>query len=228
MLNYNCERKNGFRRRKGLEREKMARYVREVVLNKPGDFVQFIMDDYLRKNGFVMSDWKGEPAFRTGDAAIEGYKYLKWGYMNGVFHLEAWMKGTFGGEWNLDGFVGSLQKKPYRESLEQLLVLLGQPLPQGGQMQQMPGGYPIPVQTSDNTGAATMALVFGILSVVTGFFIPILGILFGCLGFSRARMGGGSTKAGMATVGKVLSIVGIIVSIGMWALNFIIAMGMLY
>lgn len=55
----------------------MARYVREVVLNKPGDFVQFIMDDYLRKNGFVMSDWKGEPAFRTGDAAIEGYKYLK-------------------------------------------------------------------------------------------------------------------------------------------------------
>ena len=65
----------------------MARFVREVVLNKPGDFVQFIMDDYLRKNGFVMSNWKGEPAYRAGDAAIEGYKYLKWGYMNGVFHL---------------------------------------------------------------------------------------------------------------------------------------------
>ena len=62
----------------------------------------------------------------------------------------------------------------------------------------------------------------------TVFFIPILGILFGCLGFSRARMGGGSTKAGMAASGKVLSIVGIIVSIGMWALKFIIAMGMLY
>lgn len=203
----------------------MARYVREVVLNKPNDFVQFIMDDYLQKNGFMMSDWKGEPAFRAGDAAIEGYKYLKWGYMNGVFHLEAWMKGTFGGEWNLEGFVGSLQKKPYRESLEQLLVLLGQPLPQGA---QTPQGYPIPVQTSDNTGAATAALVFGILAVVTGFFIPILGILFECLGFSRARMGGGSTKAGMATAGKILSIIGIIVAIGMWILNFVLTMGVLF
>ena len=135
------------------------------------------------------------------------------------------MKGTFGGEWNLEGFVGSLQKKPYRESLEQLLVLLGQPLPQGA---QTPQGYPIPVQTSDNTGAATAALVFGILAVVTGFFIPILGILFGCLGFSRARMGGGSTKAGMATAGKVLSIIGIVVAIGMWILNFILTMGVLF
>ena len=102
----------------------MARYVKELVLNKPEDFVQFMMNDYLRKNSFVMADWKGEPAYRTGDAMMEGYKYLKWYYNNGVFHLEAWMKGTFGGEWNLDGFVGTLQKKPYRESLEQLFEAL--------------------------------------------------------------------------------------------------------
>lgn len=202
----------------------MARFVREVVLNKPGDFVQFIMDDYLRKNGFVMSNWKGEPAYRAGDAAIEGYKYLKWGYMNGVFHLEAWMKGTFGGEWNLDGFVGTLQKKPYKESLEQLFGILQQPLPQGG---QVPQGTPIPVQTLDNTGAANLALVFGILAIVVGYFIPIIGILLGCLGFSRARMGGGSSKAGIAKAGKVLSIIGIIVSLLSWALHFMLVMGML-
>jgi hypothetical protein len=202
----------------------MARFVREVVLNKPGDFVQFIMDDYLRKNGFVMSNWKGEPAYRAGDAAIEGYKYLKWGYMNGVFHLEAWMKGTFGGEWNLDGFVGTLQKKPYKESLEQLFGILQQPLPHGG---QVPQGVPIPVQTLDNTGAANLALVFGILAIVVGYFIPIIGILLGCLGFSRARMGGGSSKAGIAKAGKVLSIIGIIVSLLSWALNFMLVMGML-
>lgn len=201
----------------------MARYVREVVLNKPGDFVQFIMDDYLQKNGFIMSGWKGEPAYRTGDAAIEGYKYLKWGYMNGVFHLEAWMKGTFGGEWNLDGFVGTLQKKPYKESLEQLLAVLQQPLPQEG---QMPGGYPVPVQTVDNSGAATMALVLGILASILGFVIPIVGILLGCIGFSRGRMGAGSNKAGMATAGRILSVVGIIISIVMWVFNFIVVMGM--
>ena len=38
----------------------MARYVKDIVLNKPEDFVNFIMQDYLRKNQFVMSEWKGE------------------------------------------------------------------------------------------------------------------------------------------------------------------------
>ena len=38
-----------------MESEEMARYVREVVLNKPEDFVQFIMNDYLQKNGFGSS-----------------------------------------------------------------------------------------------------------------------------------------------------------------------------
>ena len=33
----------------------MARYVRDLVLNKPDDFVQFMMNDFLRKNSFVMS-----------------------------------------------------------------------------------------------------------------------------------------------------------------------------
>ena len=201
----------------------MARYVKEMVLNKPDDFVQFIMNDFLRKNSFVMADWKGEPAYRTGDAMMEGYKYLKWYYSNGVFHLEAWMKGTFGGEWNLDGFVGTLQKKPYKESLEQLLAVLQQPLPQEG---QMPGGYPVPVQTVDNSGAATMALVLGILASILGFVIPIVGILLGCIGFSRGRMGAGSSKAGMATAGRILSVVGIIISIVMWVFNFIVVMGM--
>ena len=55
----------------------MARYVRELVLNKPDDFVSFMMNDYLQKNKFSMSDWKGEPAYRAGDAMMEGYKYLK-------------------------------------------------------------------------------------------------------------------------------------------------------
>ena len=70
----------------------MARYVRELVLNKPDDFVSFMMNDYLQKNKFSMSDWKGEPAYRAGDAMMEGYKYLKWSYSNGTLHVEAWLK----------------------------------------------------------------------------------------------------------------------------------------
>ena len=43
----------------------MARFVQDLALNKPDDFVYFIMNDYLQKNGFVMADWKGEPAYKA-------------------------------------------------------------------------------------------------------------------------------------------------------------------
>ena len=138
----------------------MARYVKDLVLNKPEDFVTFIMNDYLQKNQFVVSEWKGEPAYRTGDALIEGYKYMKWSYENGTLHLEAWMKSTFGKEMGLDGFVGALQKKPYREGLEQLFHVLKQAIPEAG-MNEMAGqqgmngangqpkSQPVPVKTVD-------------------------------------------------------------------------------
>ena len=82
-----------------IEEGNMARFVRDLVINQPDDFVHFIMNDYLQKNQFIMADWKGEPAYRAGDAMLEGYKYLKWFYSNGALHLEAWIKGTAGGEW---------------------------------------------------------------------------------------------------------------------------------
>ena len=53
----------------------MARYVKDLVLNKPEDFVTFIMNDYLQKNQFVVSEWKGEPAYRTG--RIVDYLYYR-------------------------------------------------------------------------------------------------------------------------------------------------------
>lgn len=221
----------------------MARYVQDLMLNKPDDFVSFIMNDYLQKNQFSMSDWHGEPAYRAGDAMMEGFKYLKWSYAGGVFHLEAWMKGTVGGEWDLDGFVGTLSKKPYKNSLEDLFRTLQQPLPvqqgpAGGQPMNgptggqpfggsmgLPTGQPIPVRTVDNTKAANMALVFGILSLVSAFLIPIVSILLGCVGFGRARMGSGSSMAGRAKAGKVLCIIGVCVAVIMWILNIMITLG---
>ena len=65
----------------------MARFTRDLVLNKPDDFVQFIMNDFLQKNQFEMSDWKGEAAYRAGDAMVEGFKYLKWSYTVSYTHL---------------------------------------------------------------------------------------------------------------------------------------------
>lgn len=197
----------------------MAKFVKDLVLNKPDDFVQFMMNDYLQKNQFKSSTWKKQPAMRAGDGFFEGYKYLNWSYQNGVLHLEAWLKGSFGGEMNLDGAVAFAMKKPYKESLEQLFTLLQQDIPEG--QLDMNGMPTFTVQTVDNSKAATMALVFGILSIVSGIFIPLIGIIFSCLGFSRGRMGSGSSKAGMAKAGTVLSIIGMILAFVFIVLNAI-------
>lgn len=210
----------------------MARYVNELVLNQPDDFVQFIMNDFLQKNQYVLMDYKGEQVFRAGDAMVEGYRYLKWYYMNGVFHVEAWLTSVTGKEMDLDGFVGALQKKPYKDSLEQLYVALRQPIPapqnmgqSGPQPGMQPGPQPVPVRTVDNTSAATMALVFGILSIVTGFLIPIVGIILSVVGLSRVRMGKGSSMAGRAKAGQICAIIGIVISILMWLMNILLVFG---
>ena len=194
----------------------MGRYVKDLVLNKPDDFVSFMMSDYLQKNQFSMSDWKGEPAYRAGDAMLEGYKYLKWSYQNGTLHLEAWLKSGTGKEMDLEGFVATVQKKPYKASLEQLFQVMQQDIPQGQGMQ------PIPVQTVDNSSASIWALIFGILSVVFAFIIPLLSIIFAVVGVSRGRMGSGSSKAGMAKAGKVLSIIGVVIAVVIWVLNIVL------
>ena len=125
-------------------------------------------------------------------------------------------------------------KKPYRKSLEELFVTLQQEIPvqpnmqqggagqQAGQAQGSPNPQPIPVKTVDNTGAATAALVFGILSVVI-CWIPLVSLILGILGISRARMGSGSSKAGQAKAGKVLCIVGICLAAALWLINIILS-----
>ena len=219
----------------------MARYVKDLVLNKPEDFVTFIMNDYLQKNQFVVSEWKGEPAYRTGDAIIEGYKYLKWSYENGTLHLEAWMKSLFGKEMGLDGFVGALQKKPYREGLEQLVHVLEQAIPEASEnemaswqgvnvpgQQSMHGSgangqpKPQPVKTVDNSGAATMALVLGILAFGVSFLSPFISIILAVLGYSRARMGMKSSLKGRAKAGRNFCIVAIVLSVLLWVTNFVL------
>lgn len=215
----------------------MARFQQTLTLNKPDDFVQFIMNDFLQKNGFSMNKWKGQPAYRAGDGFVEAYKYLTWSYANGTFQLEAWLKGSFGKEMNLDGFVAALVKKPYKNSLMQLFEVLKQPLPDqgqnpnvnglGGQSQAGPVPNAIPVHTVDNHGAAVGALVLGILSIPGGFFIPLIGILLGCIGFPLARMGQGSSKAGLAKAGKVCCIVGMALAAAMWILNIVLSVAVL-
>lgn len=207
----------------------MGRYVRDVLLNKPQDFVQFIMNDYLQKNQYVLTDWKGERVYCAGDAMVEGYKYLKWSYDGSVFHLESWLKSVTGKEIGLDGFVGIVNKKPQKQSLEQLIRVLQQPVPErnpgntGGQpFPENVASQPTPVYTVDQSNDATMALLLGIISIAAGLIIPLIGIIIACVGYSRARMGMGSRKANYAKIGQVLCIIGIVVAVINWGLGVLI------
>ena len=48
----------------------MARYVRDLVLNKPDYYVQIMMHDNMQKNSFIMTERKGEAASRAGHAMM--------------------------------------------------------------------------------------------------------------------------------------------------------------
>lgn len=203
----------------------MARYIRDIVLNKPADFVAFMMNDYLQKNGFSFFKWKYEAAFRAGDGVIESYKYLKWGYDGRILHIEAWVRDLFGMEISLDSLSFTLQRSAFKKSLEQLFTLLNQNIPMPNQPAHDTNGQPIPqpipVQTADNSSAAVMALVSGVITLsltfiyfvslifsvsALTFLFPIIILFGGTLGISRARLGGGSRQAKLALTGKILSI----------------------
>ncbi len=93
-------------------------------MRQPIDVVSEIMENYLYRNRYFRTDWNGEPVYLSTDSAEGGHRYLKWSYVNGVVHIEAWMKGTFGGEDDLDG---GGKKKAYKDSLEQLIMQLQNP-----------------------------------------------------------------------------------------------------
>lgn len=215
----------------------MARYIREVQIDKPNDFVEYMMNDFLTKHGFKLVEFKGQKVYRAGGGMIEIPKFLVWGYQNGVFHVEAWTRtlwlpGVYGGENALKGYMGALPKKIYKQDIEQLLVLMAQPLsdagqmnartPEGQAMQQgtMPqSSQPILVQGVDTSKYAILALVMGIVGIVISW--TWIGIIFSVMGIIYGRKGQMSSKKGMATGGFICGIIGTVLLAIIILLSFV-------
>ena len=189
----------------------MARWIRDELLNQPADFVEFLMNDYLTKNGFLRVTRKGEQVWKEGDGFLTMARFLKYSYENGMLHLEAWT-GAFR-ESALTGFVGSLPKKFYRESLEELIRLLHQPIPPEGMGAQ---GQPIVVQVPDHAGPAVPALVCSILGIVSGLLIPIIGLIFSGFGMSLGQRARNSSKYSMAKTAVILGTICMVLSLLNW------------
>lgn len=198
----------------------MSRYIREVKIDKPNDFVNFMINDFITKHGFKLVEFKGQMVYRAGGGWFEMPKFMLWGYQNGVFHMEAWTRtmwlpGVYGKENDLSGFYGALPKESYKNDVEQFLNLLFQPLPGVQQQMPQPGqpGQQMPqtvyVQGVDTSRYANMALGFGIIGLLLswsfyGIFFQVLGIIYGVKGKS-------SSKKGRAIAGMVCAIIGIVI-----------------
>lgn len=104
----------------------MARYIQDAGINQPLDVVSDTMEEYLRKNRYIRTEWKDELVYMSANGEVKGNRYLIWTYMSGILHIEAWLKGSFGNEAGLTG-VGS-KKRAYKESIDNLIEALRRPV----------------------------------------------------------------------------------------------------
>ncbi len=70
-------------------------------------------------------------------------------------------------------------------------------------------------------GSGLGSVIAGIASILVGLLIPIGGIIVGVCGIAMSSK---ATDPGMATSGKVLSILGLVVSVGNWVLGTMMIM----
>ncbi len=205
----------------------MARYIREVQINKPNDFVDYMMNDFLTKHRFKLVEFKGQTVYRAGGGMIEIPKFLVWSYQNGRFHIEAWTRnvwlpGVYGRENAMTGFLAAVPKGIYKQDIEQLLRLLFQAIPGDAANAPVSGAVPaqemppggtqrtVYVQGVDTSRYATMGMVMGIIGIVTSWLLA--GIVFSIMGIIYGRKGMTSSKKSAATTGFVCGIIGTVLS----------------
>lgn len=157
----------------------MARYIQDIYLGQPTDFVEFMMKDYLDKNSFSEKIWYGSPVNRKARGFFEVRRFMVWSYSDGTLHLEAWIQGPFGGEQTLTGLWGWVTKVSYRREIKKLIGLLQQQLPEpsasGDAAPDSPASVkPIKVQTWDNRSSAILTLVFGLASIILPIVLEFL------------------------------------------------------
>lgn len=171
----------------------MARHIEQIQLDKPDDFVLSVMNTYLQKNGFVVSDLKNESVYRAGHRFTDGYRYLKWSYSEGALKLEAWIRGPFGCECSLKGPVYYDKKVLYKDSLAELLMALKQQ---------------INLQPVEHNKSAMLSLLFGILAFAA--FNPLLCIVFAPIAITLAEIGLRSRRTAWARGGRICAIVSLL------------------
>ena len=145
--------------------------------------------------------------------------FIRYEYNDGSFHLEAWIGKKR--ENPIKGFVGAMPKKMFRESLEELIRLLHQPLPQG---QEETGNKVITIQVPDHGKCAVPAMILSILGIVVGLLLsPLGGIVLGGLGISFGQKARSSSKSNIGRAAVILGTIAMVAAIIGYVINLIFA-----
>ena len=197
----------------------MARWTRDERLDQPQDFVRFMMEDYLNKGGFKKKIHKGEEVWQEGEGFLSSARFIRYEYSDGLFHLEAWIGKRR--ENALKGFVGALPKKMFRESLEELIRLLHQPLPEAREGE---AGRVVTIQVPDHGKCAVPAMILSILGIVVGLLLsPLGGIVLGGLGITFGQKARSSSKNNIGRAAVILGTIAMVAAIIGYIINLIFA-----
>lgn len=58
----------------------MSRYIADYTINKPDDLIKFIAEDFLTKEGFRQTVYKGETVWKKGVGAVSAPQFIKLQY----------------------------------------------------------------------------------------------------------------------------------------------------
>lgn len=175
----------------------MARYTIDADIDQPMDVVSIEIEDFIFHNHFVRSDWNGEMVYAGKDRHGK-MCFFKYTYVNSILHIEAWMKGSFGGEVSIATGGGS--KAEYREKIEKLmnrLYMHSGNVRIGDYAGYDPVHHQKEVDTTNtaadpNTGSQILLLSFAALFL--GIVAPIFGLVLGIVAKKRIEAGTGDEQ----------------------------------
>ncbi len=112
----------------------MKRYALDLQTGRPDDQIRQIVTDYMSREGFTYTTYKGEELWKKGVGMMAAPQFMKVNFQNGQVHIEAWLKyvilpGVYCGEMGLKGFWGWAVKKTLKQRVDTLVSILTQQAP---------------------------------------------------------------------------------------------------
>jgi len=109
----------------------MSRSIEEVATDKTATEIGELVENYMRRSGFIRTVFRGENVWRKGSGVMSGPLFMKIEPGEGRVHIEVWIThavapGLFVGEQDLRWPFPLITKNLLRLRLRELIALLRQ------------------------------------------------------------------------------------------------------